>query len=398
MTASPANGIAEKVAALQSRFADLYREKPKMFRAPGRVNLIGEHTDYNDGFVMPAAINFYSWVAASPRNDAVLHAWSEQYRDAVEIPLEQIEGAPRGHWSDYVRGMAGVLLTSGHKLRGANLLIDGQVPLGAGLSSSAALELSVGLALACISEVDLPRLELVALSQKAEHIYAGAMCGIMDQFVAGFGQQGNAILLDCRSLAFSLVPISERVRLVICNSKVKHALAGGEYNTRRAECATAVKAIQGSYPEVRALRDVTLAMLENGRGQVSEVVYRRARHVITENERVLNAGAALKDDDLKRFGALMFESHKSLRDDYEVSCEELDVLVELAAGNEGLIGARMTGGGFGGCTVNLVQAEGVEAFQRNISQAYKRSTGRDPDVFVCSAADSAEQIHIEGGH
>ncbi len=392
MTNLAASATAPTVTDLRTRFEQLYREPPRIYRAPGRVNLIGEHTDYNDGFVMPAAIDFYTWVAASPRRDAVLHVHSEQFAESVEVPLDRTAGAPRNHWSDYVRGMAGVLQSAGHRLRGANLLIDGRVPLGAGLSSSAALELSVGLALLGIAELDLPRLDLVKLAQQAENKYAGAMCGIMDQFICGFGREHNAIMLDCRTLEFSLVPIPNQIRLVICNSKVKHALASGEYNVRRVECAAAVQALRAFGPSIRALRDATMELLDAHRDRLSDVVYRRARHVITENQRVIKASAALAKNDLAQCGELMFESHESLRADYEVSCKELDILVELAKDSQGLIGARMTGGGFGGCTVNLVRSEAVNAFQQNIAASYESATGRKPDVFVCSAAGSAEQI------
>ncbi|HEX8926236.1 MAG TPA: galactokinase family protein, partial [Terriglobales bacterium] len=203
---------------LRASFRERFRQEPRIFRAPGRVNLIGEHTDYNDGFVMPAAIDFSTWVAASPRDDRKLHLRSQQYSQDFQISLDDLAGPPRGHWSDYVRGMAAVLQTAGYQLCGANLLIDGQVPVGAGLSSSAALELSTGLALAGISAAKVPRLELVKLSQRAENNYAGAMCGIMDQFIAGFGHTGNALMLDCRSLDYKLLPLSDEVRLVICNS------------------------------------------------------------------------------------------------------------------------------------------------------------------------------------
>ena len=383
---------------LRATFRERFAAEPRIFRAPGRVNLIGEHTDYNDGFVMPAAIDFSTWVAAGPRNDQKLHLWSQQYSQDFQISLDDLAGPPRGHWSDYVRGMAAVLQTAGYKLRGANLLIDGQVPVGAGLSSSAALELSTGLALAAISGADVPRLELVKLSQRAENNYAGAMCGIMDQFIAGFGHTGNALMLDCRSLDYKLLPLSDELRLVICNSMVKHDLAAGEYNTRRAECAEAVAVLQRSNPAVRALRDATMPMLDAARQQLSDVVYRRARHVITEDDRVQQAAAALTSHRLEEFGKLMFASHASLRDDYEVSAPELDTLVELASKHPKLIGARMTGGGFGGCTVNLVHADGVESFRTEIAQQYERATGRKPDVFVCTPAQGAEEISIEESH
>jgi galactokinase len=392
MTGSTAPDLGATPQTLMQRFHELYRQRPQIFRAPGRVNLIGEHTDYNDGFVMPAAIDFYTWVAAAPRSDRTLRAFSQQYKDSFEISLDDLAGAPRKHWSDYVRGMAAVLQSAGHRLTGANLLINGEVPVGAGLSSSAALELSTGLALAGISGVDLPRLDLVRLSQKAEHNYAGAMCGIMDQFIAGFGHQGNAILLDCRSLEYSLLPIAPEVRLVICNSMVKHDLATGEYNIRRAECAEAVQLLRRAYPSITALRDVTTQALEAHRTELPEVVYRRARHVVSEDERTTQAADALRSHRLNEFGQLMFASHRSLRDDYEVSCPELDMLVEFAPKIEGLIGARMTGGGFGGCTINLVEADAVEHFRANVSRGYEQKTGRKPDIYVSCAADGATEI------
>jgi galactokinase len=398
MTHAAVHDRRMNIDGIRRRFRERFGATPQLFRAPGRVNLIGEHTDYNDGFVMPAAIDFYTWVAASVRADATLHVWSEQFQQLIEIPLHGTEGPPQGHWSDYVRGMAGVLQAAGYKLRGADVLIDGQVPIGAGLSSSAALELSVGLALLGVAEIELPRLELVKLSQNAEHKYAGALCGIMDQFIAGYANAGNAILLDCRSLKYELLPVSEHARLVICNSMVKHDHAAGEYNTRRAECATAVRFLRSFYSEVRALRDVRLEMLASHRTDIPDVVFRRAFHVVTENERVTTAAKALQCNQLDEFGKLMYASHNGLRDDYEVSCEELDLLVELAAKNEGVYGARMTGGGFGGCTVNLVQAEFVEEFRHSVADSYERETKKRPDIFVCSPAEGAGQVKIEVAH
>ncbi len=396
MKPATVSGSRAGVDSLLSRFRKRYGATPEVYRAPGRVNLIGEHTDYNDGFVMPAALDYFTWVAASPRPDRTLHVRSEQYGEQIEIGLDELEGPPRGHWSDYVRGMAAVLQSAGLKLRGTNLLIDGEVPVGAGLSSSAALELSTGLALLGIAEIDLPRLELVRFAQRAENQYAGAMCGIMDQFISGFGQKNNAILLDCRSLEYSLLPIPAEVRLVLCNSMVKHAVAVGEYNARRAECASAVKVLQKASPDVRALRDVSTAMLEAHRHDLPDVVYRRARHVVTEDERVLQSAIALRKNRLEDFGALMFESHQSMRDDFEISCRELDLLVELARSRPGLVGARMTGGGFGGCTVNLVRADAVEGFRDSMIEAYERETGRKPDVFVCAPAEGAGRVKVEG--
>ncbi|MBI1740048.1 MAG: galactokinase [Candidatus Koribacter versatilis] len=386
---SPVASYESIADSLTQRFERSYGTRPRIFRAPGRVNLIGEHTDYNDGFVMPAAIEFYTWVAADRRGDPVLRVESDQFSEAAEWPLDGLSGAPRKHWSDYVRGVAAVLQAAGCPLSGANLVIHGQVPLGAGLSSSAALEVSTALALLSVSNYQLPPLELAKLCQRAEHEYAGTRCGIMDQFIATFGRSGHALMLDCRSLDYKLLPVPEEARLVICNSMVKHELAAGQYNLRRADCEAGVRLLQQHLPNVRALRDVTLPDLEKHRDELPEVVYRRCRHVVTENQRVLEAADALQSGDLARFGRLMYESHRSLRDDYEVSCRELDLLGELAATGEGVYGARMTGGGFGGCTVNLVRADAADRFQRYIMEAYAKDAGKTPEVYVCSAAQGA---------
>jgi len=386
---SSAGTIPTLVSSLLERFEKTYGTVPKIFRAPGRVNLIGEHTDYNDGFVMPAAIEFYTWVAVSRRDDSVLHVESTQFDEAAEWRLDGLSGPPRKHWSDYVRGVAAVLKAAAYSLTGANLMIHGQVPLGAGLSSSAALEVSTALALLAASSRQAPKLELAQLCQRAEHEYAGTRCGIMDQFVATFGESGHALMLDCRSLDYKLLPLPDDVRLVICNSMVKHELAAGEYNLRRADCETGVRILRQYLPSVRALRDVTLPDLEIHRNAMSDVVHRRCHHVITENQRVLEASEALQSGDLPHFGKLMYESHRSLRDDYEVSCGELDLLVDLASAHEGVYGARMTGGGFGGCTINLVRAAAAEQFKRDLAEVYSREAGRTPEVYVCSAAKGA---------
>ena len=375
--------------SLTEQFQRSYGAHPKIFRAPGRVNLIGEHTDYNDGFVMPAAIEFYTWVAASRRADHVLRVHSDRFAETIDLSLDALAGPPRKHWSDFIRGVAAVLQATGHTLSGANLVTYGQVPLGAGLSSSASLEVSTALALMSVSNFELPPLDLVRICQRAEHEYVGTRCGIMDQFIAAFGRAGHALMLDCRSLDYNLLPIPPDVRLVICNTMVKHELAAGEYNRRRADCESGVSALRPHLPHIHALRDVTLADLEKHRNDLPEVVHRRCRHVIGENQRVLAAADALRSGKLDRFGQLMFESHRSLRDDYEVSCRELDLLVELASACEGVYGARMTGGGFGGCTVNLVRSDAVDRFQCRIKEAYEKVTGKIPDVYVCSAAQGA---------
>jgi galactokinase len=375
---------------LTARFREMFGTEMRIFRAPGRVNLIGEHTDYNDGFVMPAAIGFYTWVAAARREDRVLEAYSDRFDEKITFSLDALEGAPRKHWSDFIRGVAATLQSAGHRLSGANLVIHAEVPLGAGLSSSASLEVATALALTMPSGIAVPRLELAKLCQAAEHEYVGTRCGIMDQFIATFGVSGNALMLDCRSLEYQLIPVPRDLRLVVCNSMVRHEHASGEYNRRRGDCETGVKLLAQHLPGIRALRDVGIADLEKYKQALPETIYRRCRHVVTENQRVLDAAKALQSGDADGVGRLMYASHASLRDDYEVSCKELDLLVELAASNDGVYGARMTGGGFGGCTVNLVRGECAAAFEAQMARTYQQATGIAPDIYVCEPAQGAE--------
>ncbi|HLM24894.1 MAG TPA: galactokinase [Pyrinomonadaceae bacterium] len=364
----------------------------RIFRAPGRVNLIGEHTDYNDGFVMPVALDFSTWATVSPHESRKLQIFSENFDEEIEVDLDDRNLAGHGHWSDYPIGVAVVLERAGYRLRGAKLRIRGEVPIGSGLSSSAAVEVATACALVAHSGLHIDARELARLCQRAENEFVGARVGIMDQFVSLFGQAHKALLLDCRSLEFRLLPLPDNVRLIICNTMVKHELASSAYNERRAQCEAGVSYLAQFYPNVTALRDVTLEQLEQHRSGLPEVVYRRCRHVITENARVLAAGEALERGDLNRFGKLMAESHVSLRDDYEVSSEELDLMVELAQKVEGVYGARMTGGGFGGCTVNLVCTENVEEFRARVAEGYERVTKIKPEIYITTAANGAEEM------
>jgi galactokinase len=365
---------------------------PRVFRAPGRVNLIGEHTDYNDGFVMPAAIDLSVFVQVSPREDRKLQIHSENFDDEIEFDLDDPNPAPRQHWSDYAVGVAVMLERAGHHLRGARLQIRGEVPVGSGLSSSAAVEVATACALTANSNLSIDRRELALLCQKAENEFVGARVGIMDQFVSFFGQAQRALLLDCRSLEYKLLPLPDTVKLVICNTMVKHALASSAYNERRAQCEAGVKHFAQFLPDVKALRDVSTEQLEQFGRELPDVVYRRCRHVITENARVLAAAQALEQHDLARFDELMGESHRSLRDDYEVSSNELNLMVDLARGRAGVYGSRMTGGGFGGCTVNLVAAGEVERFKQNVAYDYQRITELQPELYVCEPSNGAEEI------
>lgn len=377
--------------ALTRRFEELFGKSPRLYRAPGRVNLIGEHTDYNDGFVMPAAIDRYCWIAIAPRLDRQLLLYSSNFAQSVSVHLED-SLARTGQWSDYVVGTAVTLLKSCYTISGADMLIHGEIPFGSGLSSSAAIEVATAFALCDIAgqSVDLTKLALTC--QRAENEFVGAPCGIMDQYISANGQSGHALLLDCRSLQSQPLPIPDSVRLVVCNTGVKHSIAGGEYSQRRAQCEEAIRRLSSVMPGIRALRDVTTADLEKHKQLLPELIYRRARHVVTEDERTQQAAAAFKHGDLESVGQLMAASHRSLRDDYEVSCPELDVMVEIANAQPGVIGARMTGGGFGGCTVNLVKAETAQQFQKAVGAEYERRAGIHPEIYVFSAADGVSRV------
>jgi galactokinase len=370
--------------------------RPRIFAAPGRVNLIGEHTDYNDGFVMPAAIDFHTWVAAAPRTDNRLVVHSVDFHETREFDLREANPQPERHWSDYVRGVALALQQAGYRLGGIELAITGNVPIGAGVSSSASLLVAAGLALVTINGHDLRRQELAQLCRRAENEFVGARVGIMDQFVSANAVAGHALLLDCRSLEFETVPLPAGFSLVICNTMVKHEIAGGEYNQRRAQCEEGVRLLREATPGQRAephsLRDVTPELLEQYESVLSQVVYRRCRHVVAENARVLAFRDALRRGDLGCAGELMAASHRSLRDDYEVSCPELDLMVQLANEVSGTVGARMTGGGFGGCTVNLARNGAVEEFRSQVARGYEERTGRAPEIYVSQAVAGAKEI------
>src|ERR1700681_1910350 len=378
-----------KSAELAQHFKHLFGSQPRVFSAPGRVNLLGEHTDYNDGFVMPCAIGFSTRVAISPRPDRKLVVRSEEFSEQLEFDLENLPSHGTGVWSDYVLGIAVMLREIGHPTPGATLLVRGEVPIGAGLSSSAAIEVSSALALMSLNGAQLSLPEVAKLCQRAENVFIGARVGIMDQFVSCLGKAGHALLLDCRSLEFKLIPISEGVRLVICNTMVKHEHANGAYNRRRDECDEGVKILTRWFPQIKALRDVSVEQLEQRKSDMPEIIYKRCLHVVSENRRVQEGAKYLASGNMDRFGELMRESSRSLRDLFEVSCRELDVMAEIAASLEGYCGGRMTGGGFGGCTVNLVKTADASRFAAQISERYQAATGIKPDTYVCSAANGA---------
>jgi galactokinase len=384
---------------LAREFEREFGRTPRLYRAPGRVNLIGEHTDYNDGFVMPMALDRSTWVAAAPRSDDTIVVRSREYHETIAID-DRTEPAQQHHWTDYVRGVAAVLAGLPG---GADMLIASDVPIGAGLSSSAALEVACGYALLDLANRPINLIELARACQRAEHEYAGTRCGVMDQMIACFGREGQALILDTRTLERRWLPLPPTLRILVCNTMVKHQLASGEYNARRADCEAGVRILARRFPGIRSLRDATLAQLDAVRGESPDQIHRRCRHVIAENARVEAAARALSDADFEAFGGLIDDSHRSLRDDYEVSCAELDAMVAIARGLGCVYGARMTGGGFGGCAIAVVDASAVDRVSRQIEERYEFATGLRPDVWVCSAGEGvaawrpAEALHY-GGH
>ena len=378
---------------LRREFEARFGREPRVFRAPGRVNLIGEHTDYNGGFVLPMAIDRECAVAIGKRDDRKIHARSLNLDDSDEFDLDNETERKKGAWINYIEGVARILERKRVRLSGADMLIFSTVPTGAGLSSSAALETVSGLALSKISGQTVDKKTLALVGQQTEHEFVGAMVGIMDQFVSANAQKGHALLLDCRSLEFENVPLdTSEVSVVICDTRVKQDLATTEYNTRRAECEKGVRILQEFLPEILQLRDVSREDFEKFAGHLPEPIRRRCRHVVTENERTLSAADCLRNGNLTEFGRLMWQSHASLRDDYEVSCKELDMLVEIARKSEGVLGARMTGGGFGGSTVNLVRREDLTKFTEEIILEYENLTKKKPTVYVSGAAEGASEI------
>ncbi|MCB0208037.1 MAG: galactokinase [Anaerolineae bacterium] len=364
-------------------------DPPHCFRAPGRVNLIGEHTDYNDGFVLPCAINYETVVAAEPRDDNQVTVVAADFRNEVSTftLADDIPPDPAKPWSSYIRGVAWGLMQRGYPLRGANLVVAGNVPRGAGLSSSAALEVVIGAALAHLNGLDLDGKTLALNGQKAENDFVGVKCGIMDQFISALGQPDHALLIDCRSLDYRPVPIPTGTAIIIANSNVQRGLVDSEYNTRRRECETA--AVHFGVP---ALRDVPADVFALHEDELDETVARRARHVITENARTEAAAEALTRGDLTLMGRLMAESHESMRDDFEITVPAIDALVEIMSeviGSTG--GARMTGGGFGGCAVGLAPQEMVTAVEVAIADRYPTATGLQATVYVCQASAGVGQ-------
>jgi galactokinase len=381
------------VSELSAAFRSRYGKDPRMFRAPGRVNLIGEHTDYNDGYVLPIAINRETVVAITARPDRTLRIWSLNLETSAELNLDALGCGRHGNWLDYIEGVACALAAQGVPLIGSDIALKGDVSIGSGLSSSAALEVALGTALVSISGSQVDKISIPLAGQTAEHVHVGINSGIMDQFTSANALAGHAILLDCRSLAFRYIPLSlADYRIVVCDSRVRHALASSEYNQRRLDCEEGVRLLRTVRPGIKALRDISSVELIANRSLLPETVLRRCRHVVGENERTLKAASALDSGNLAEMGTLMSESHQSLKNDYQVSCHELDVLVESAMRRPGVLGARMTGGGFGGCTINLVAETEVSSFMQKVAQEYEARTQLTADIFVVHAMDGAGEI------
>jgi galactokinase len=381
-------------AQLAGLHQSTYHALPQLYSAPGRVNLIGEHTDYSGGFVMPAAIDFSTLIAISPRTDGRFLAHSVNFNESIDTPIAELLAARAHSWTDYPAGVLWALRERNIPIEnGFSLTLAGDVPLGAGLSSSASVEVCTAFAVLGTLGISLPLAEIALLCQRAENAFVGANVGIMDQFVICCGQQDHAVMIDTRFLTCTLAPIPPSVRIVICNSMVKHTLAdGGGYNTRRAEMEAGLRILQHHRPEIAALRDATLDDLARWGTEMAPESLRRCRHVITEDDRVLAAVQAFQENDLARFGELMQQAHASFRDDFEASCPEIDILVSLATLQPGCFGARLTGGGFGGCTVNLVAASHAPAFVEAMRAGYLAATGIAAEIYTSRASDGANQV------
>jgi galactokinase len=383
--------------SLISKIFETYRSKfntqvtPRLFQAPGRVNLIGEHTDYNDGFVLPAAIDRKIVVAANSREDTQVNVYALNFEQWDRFDMQKkISLLPENAWGNYIRGMVWSLLRQGFKLRGMDAVIAGNIPIGAGLSSSAALEVAIGFALLQLSEVEIHRTSLALAAQRAENDFVGMRCGIMDQFISCLGQVDCAMLIDCRNLSYWAKPLPFQASIVIVDSGVHRGLMEMEYNARREECETAAK-----HFGVAALRDINMKTFQTRAHELSAVVRRRAQHVISENDRTLAAAEVLEADNLTAFGNLMMASHSSLRDDFEVSCAELDILVDIASSAKGVYGARLTGAGFGGCMVALVEQQAADSLVSTIQAHYQSATGRQATAYICRASEGVSEIESE---
>lgn len=389
MPETPTSRI-DQTKSIEESFRQVFGQDPELVvRAPGRVNLIGEHTDYNQGFVLPAAIDRYVWYAGRRRPDRTVRAYSVDFEDQAEFDLDNFEKDDQHSWSNYLRGVSKLMQSGGARLTGVDLVLGGDVPPGAGLSSSAAVEIGAAVFWTKLLRLPVDPVAIIKLAQKAENDFVGVPSGIMDQFASALGKSDHALFLDCRDLTCQYVPLDPKVKIVVCNSGVKRALAQSEYEVRVRQCQEALAGLRSTGLKAGSLREVEIGQLEAARGVLAEIPFKRAHHVVTENQRVLKAIEALEAGNLGEFGKLMNQSHESLRDDYEVSSRELDALAELAWKQPGVYGARMTGAGFGGCTVNLIRQDAAAPFVEAVSAGYEKALGMKPEIYVFRASDGA---------
>jgi len=380
---------------VENEFRKLYNEHPLVVRSPGRVNLIGEHTDYNEGYVLPAAIDKAIYFAIAPRGDVRCRIHALDLKEVFDFDLSRLESSARG-WPNYLTGIVDQMIKGGRRLRGFHCAFGGDIPIGAGLSSSAALETGFAFALNSLFELNIDNLSLVRLAQQSENEFVGVRCGIMDQYANIFGEQNSVIRLDCRSLESRLYPFNfSSVSIVLFDTGVSHSLASTEYNLRREECAEGVRVIRRAFPRVTHLRDVNSAMIHEFEGEMKPEIFRRCKYVIEENERVLHAATALEQNDLSTFGSLMNSSHEGLRDDYEVSCVELDFLVDAVKSSPNVYGARMMGGGFGGCTINLIENDEIERINAQVAEKYGRRFGVGLKTYVTEISAGTHVVNAD---
>ena len=376
---------------IKKQFGQRFNKEPLIVSAPGRVNLIGEHTDYNDGFVLPGAIDKRINVAVAQNNTDTVNVFAQDFEESFSFSLNDIK-ASKG-WTTYILGVTHHILQKGKKLQGVDVWIDGNIPVGGGMSSSAALCSGYGFALNELFGLGLTRLDLAYIGQATEHTFAGVKVGIMDQFASLHGKKEHVIKLDCRSMEYEYIPFHfPAFRIVMVNSMVSHSLASSEYNVRRQQCEEGVAILKRTYPSLRSLRDVSLDQLERHKNELPEVVYRRSKYVITEKDRLLAGCEELRKGDLTAFGKLMYITHQGLSRDYEVSCPELDFLADNAIQMPQVVGTRMMGGGFGGCTINIVETGSVDGFGKKMQEAYDKEFGKIPEVYITQIEDGVSII------